>query len=128
MAITTDDAGLVLELRQLLRESGAGWVVEEVDAELAPLAGEHTATVEVETLLVGIARSVGAIPAMLRDAQEILGVLTDDAVTGVRFGDSDDGESLVIVFDPDEMSSLDDAARALAEPVADRIDWAQSDE
>lgn len=89
MALTEDDEGLVQELRQLLRENGAAWIEDEVDASLASLGiAELDATVEAEALLVAISRSLGALPAMLVEASETLRSHSPD-VAGVLLGDKE---------------------------------------
>jgi hypothetical protein len=123
MAITEDDASLARDLRRLLIDAGASWVVDEVDAE--PRFSDHIgqdATGEAEALLLGISRTVGAIPAMLHEANEILGT-NEAAIHKIE-----PGEPLAFSADHEELLSLAHDAYRLAEPVADALDAGEPDE
>jgi hypothetical protein len=123
MAVTEDDAGLVHELRGLLAQHGAAWLVRDVDAERQPTDSVGAdPTFEAEALLIAISRTLGLVPQMLLDAN---GTLRDfpDQVDRVLLGTNE-----IPVADTDELSLMAEDALILRAPVADVLRESQEDD
>jgi hypothetical protein len=125
MALTEDDDGLVVELRRLLAQSGASWIAEEVDADLASRGANEPGdtTVEAVALIVGISRSLGALPAMLLDANEAIRGVAGQ-LGGVTLGDNE----IPLAATDAELQRLAQAAATLAAPIAQFLEEATMDE
>lgn len=124
MALTEDDAGLVRELRELLAENGAGWIAEQVDVDLVSAhEAESDPTIEATALLIGISQSLGAIPAMLLDANETLSSPSWDA-EGVLLGEN----KISFRAAEPELRLMAEAAAIIAAPVAHLLPESTIDE
>ncbi len=121
MPITEDDAGLVEGLRALLHQYRASWVAAEVDPERFASAASDP-TQEAELLLEALARSLGLLPEMLLEANEVLGNLDPEPIGAVF------GETQVSFTERQRLETLAEAARVLRAPVNELLDGLDSDD
>jgi hypothetical protein len=106
MPLTEDDPRFVEDLRGLLRRYDAGWIIDEVNVELANTENSQQVDpvqYEARLLVGGLAASIASLPAMLIDANEIL---TELDATGFALG----GRTISFDGDRDRLRELDESA------------------
>jgi hypothetical protein len=131
MALIDDDAGLEQDLRALLRQHGADWIAEEVDAARAAEDADPDMTIA-EALIVAVARVLGPVPTMLVQADAWLagsssGTQTVHLADEEPFGGVILGDISVARSSMSDLAALTDSAAVLLR-AADEIEGRRAED